>query len=45
MLIINNEKVENDNAFVKNTINWEPIYQTIENNKEKENKEEKEVEK
>lgn len=44
MLIINNEKIENDNAFVKNTINWEPIYQTIEN-KEKENKEEKEVEK
>lgn len=44
MLIINNEKIENDNAFVKNTINWEPIYQTIDN-KEKENNEEKEEEK
>ena len=41
MLIINNEKIENDNAFVKNTINWEPIYQTIET-KEKENDEKEE---
>ena len=39
---MNNEKIDNDNTFVKNTINWEPIYQTIENKEKEENNEEEE---